>query len=158
MPSPGMNEYMLHSVQLISPALEDTSVRLLRGEAIVEATQIFKDNNIRVMLGNSSTRLTKEGLYDFNADAGLIRVFDGKATVQENDRQVKLKKGRQVALNGPFKAAHFDSKAQSTQDQLYAFSNLRSKYLAQASIDSARNIYVGGGWWGGPGWYWDPWP
>lgn len=148
------------SVRMISPNLEDTSVQLLHGEAIVEATQVFKDNNIQVELGNTSTRLTKEGLFDFDANTGLVRVFDGKATVLENDRQIKLKKGHELALGGPLKAAkatHFDTKKAAGSDQLYAFSNLRSEYLAQASIQSAQNIYDAGGAWGGPGWYWNPW-
>jgi len=145
------------SLRMISPSLGDTRVQVLRGEAIVEATQLFKDNNIQILMGNSSTRLTKEGLFDFNADAGLVRVFDGKATVREDDQSVNLKKGRQVALAGPLKASHFDTKQTAGQDQLYAFSNLRSEYLAQASIQSAQNVYAGGGWWGGPDWYWNPW-
>jgi len=145
------------SLRMVSPNLEDTRVQLLRGEAIVEATQIFKDNNIQVEVGNSTTKLTKEGLFDFNANTGSVRVFDGKAVVREDDQQVKLKKGREVALNGPFKATHFDTKTAAGSDQLYAFSNLRSEYLAQASIQSAQNIYGAGAWWGGPGWYWNPW-
>jgi len=145
------------SLRMISPNLEDTRVQLLRGEAIVEATQIFKDNNIQIELGNSTTKLTKEGLFDFNANSGLVRVFDGKAVVREEDQQVKLKKGREIALAGPFKAGHFDAKTAAGSDQLYAFSNLRSEYLAQASIQSAQNIYGAGALWGGSGWYWNPW-
>jgi hypothetical protein len=145
------------SLRLVSPNLGDTSVELLKGRAIVEVTEIFKDNNLRVMLGGSSARLDKEGLYSFDADARLVRVFDGEATVQTNGRQVNLKKDRQLALVEPFKTAHFDARAQGAQDPLYGWSNLRSEYEAQASMQSARTIFVGGGpSWDGPGWYWNP--
>jgi hypothetical protein len=144
------------AVGLISPNLGDTRVELLQGKAIVEVTEIFKDNNLWVVLDGSSARLDKEGLYSFDADARQVQVFDGEATVQVNDHQVNLKKDRQLALVQPFKATHFDAKAHAEQDPLYAWSNLRSEYEAEASMQSAQNIFVGGDpYWYGPGWYWN---
>jgi hypothetical protein len=144
------------SLRLISPNLGDTRVELLNGRAIVEVTEIFKDNNLWVLLDGSSARLDKEGLYSFDADARQVRVFDGEATVQANDHAVSLKKDRELALAPPFKTMHFDAKAQAAQNPLYAWSNLRSEYEAQASMQSARTIFVGGGPnWYGPGWYWN---
>jgi hypothetical protein len=145
------------SLRLISPNLGDTRVELLRGRAIVEVTEIFKDNNLSVMLDGSSARLDKEGLYSFDAAARQVRVFDGKASVQVNNRSVNLDKDRQLALVEPFKATRFDAKAQAAQDPLYGWSSLRSEYEAEASMQSARNVFVGGGpYWDGPGWYWNP--
>ena len=145
------------SVRLVSPDLSNTRTELLTGRATVEVTEIFKDNNLWVMLNGSSVRLDKEGLYSFDADARQVRVFDGKATVQAADRQVKLKKDHELTLAGAMKATHFDAKALAQQDPLYAWSNLRSEYEAEASMQSARNIFVGGGaYWDGPGWYWNP--
>jgi hypothetical protein len=146
------------AVRLISPNLGDTRVAVDRGRAIVEVTEIFKENNLSVALDGATARLDKEGLYSFDADARTIRVFDGKATVVVNDREVNLKKGKQLALaNSQLKPASFDSKAVASADPLYSWSNLRSEYEAQASMQSARNIFVGGGaYWYGPGWYWNP--
>lgn len=145
------------SVRMISPNLGDTRMELLQGRAIVEVTEIFKDSNLSVMLNGASARLDKEGLYSFDANARLVQVFDGEATVQADDHQVNLKKDRQLALMPPFKSTHFDAKAQAAQDPLYAWSNLRSEYEAQASMQTARTIFVGGGpSWYGPGWYWNP--
>jgi FecR protein len=145
------------SVRFISPNLGDTRVELLKGRAIVEVTEIFKDNNLSVMLGGASTRLDKEGLYSFNADTRQVRVLDGKATVLVNDREVNLGKDHELTLAGKFKPEHFDAKAVAAQDPLYAWSNLRSEYEAEASMQSARAVFVGGGpYWDGPGWYWNP--
>lgn len=145
------------SVRLISPNLGDTRVELLQGRAIVEVNEIFKDTNLAVMLNGASARLDKPGLYSFDADARQVRVFDGKASVQAGDRNVNLDKDRQLELMPPFKAEHFDAKAQAAQNPLYAWSNLRSEYEAEASMQSARTVFVGGGsYWDGPGWYWNP--
>ena len=145
------------AVRLVSPELTNTRVEVLRGQAILEVTQLFKDNNLWIAMNGTSTRLDKEGLYAFNANTQLVQVFDGQATVQQNDRTKELKKGKELALNGNWKTANFDTKAQTTQDPLYAWSNLRSEYEAEASMQSARNVFVGGGpSWYGPGWYWNP--
>jgi hypothetical protein len=145
------------AVRLISPGLADTRVEVLRGQAIVEVAELFKDNNLWVMMNGASTRLEKEGLYAFNATSGLVQVFDGQATVEQADRHMDLKKGHQVAFGGPWKATHFDPNSQAAQDPLYAWSNLRSEYEAEASMQSARTVFVGGGsYWDGPGWYWNP--
>jgi hypothetical protein len=108
-------------------------------------------------MNGAITRLEKQGLYAFNANSHLVQVFDGEATVQQNGQQRDLKKGHQMALDGAWTVTHFDVKLQTAQDPLYAWSNLRSEYEAEASMQSARNIYVGGGaYWDGPGWYWNP--
>jgi FecR protein len=145
------------SVRLISPNLGDTRVELLQGRAIVEVTEIFKDNNLRIMLNGSSARLDKEGLYSFDAEARQVQVFDGEATVDADGHSVNLKKDRQLALMPPFKTTHFDAKVQAPENPLYAWSNLRSEYEAEASMQSARNVFVGGDpYWYGAGWYWNP--
>ena len=144
------------AVRMVSPNLADTSVELLHGEAAVEVTELFKENNIRVLMGGAFTTLTKDGFYTFNADQGKVRVFDGEAHVDKADQQIKLKKGHELALlQTPLKAEKFDRDA--SHDNLYAWSRLRSEYEAEASMDSARTVVVGGPGWYGPGWYWNPW-
>ena len=144
------------SVRMVSPNLTDTRVALLNGEAMVEVAQLYKENNLEVAVADTNTRLMKQGLYEFNADHPQVAVYDGEASVLAGDRQVKVKKGHEAQLIGSVAVAKFDHKSQ--QDQLYAWSNLRSEYEAQASAQSAQAIYGGGGpWWYGAGWYWNPW-
>jgi len=145
------------AVRLISPGLADTRVEVLRGQAIVEVAELFPDNNLRVMMNGASTRLEKQGLYAFNANTQMVQVFDGQADVQQGDRRKDLKGSHEMALNGAWKVTHFDTKTLAAQDPLYAWSNLRAEYEAQASMQSAQNVFVGGGaYWAGPGWYWNP--
>jgi FecR protein len=144
------------SVRMLSPNLTDTRVALLRGEATVEVTELFKENDIQVAVGGFNTKLLKRGLYEFNADHPQVAVYDGEASVATNDKQVNVKQGHEAQLTGAVQQAKFDRKTQ--QDQLYAWSNLRSEYEAQASAESAQIVYAGGGpYWYGPGWYWNPW-
>lgn len=142
------------TVTMISPSLSNTEVRLEKGRATVEVADIHKENNLRVAEDDADAQLLKKGLYDFDADRNLVRVFDGKAVVRVGDRQVEVKGGRELNLNDPGRAYKFDKKAYQ-QGDLYRWSSLRSAYLAEANVDAAR-IYVSNGWYG-PGWYWDPW-
>jgi hypothetical protein len=57
------------------------------------------------------------------------------------DQSVELKKGHEISLAGPLKAKSFDRK--KSEDSLYAWSNLRSEYEAQASMGAARTVVVG---------------
>jgi hypothetical protein len=153
------------TVTMISPGLTDTVVGIERGRAMLEVEEIRPENDIRVTEDGATTRILKTGLYDFDSDAGWVRVYDGKATVEEGGRQVNVKGGREVdfAPNGALKANKFDKKADEEGD-LYRWSSLRSGYVAEANVDAAR-LYAasgfgpgpgGAGWWGA-GWYWDPW-
>jgi hypothetical protein len=134
---------------------------LQKGRAIIEVADIRPENNVRIAENGSSTQLQKAGLYDFDADRGLIRVFDGKAVVQAGGRQIEVKSGRQLNLNavGKLKAQKFDTKTH--MDDFYRWASLRSSYLADANVDAARTYAGGGGsypgGWYGDGWYWDPW-
>jgi hypothetical protein len=146
---------------MVSPGLADTVMNLQKGRAMVEVADIRKENNVRVGERSSSTRLLKAGLYDFDADRGLIRVFDGKAEVQTGGKDIEVKGGHQLDLNQPgkLKARGFDKKA--SVDDFYRWASLRSSYLAEANIDAARTYAGGSSWapvgWYGNGWYWDPW-
>jgi hypothetical protein len=140
------------AVRMVATELTNTQVELLNGEVMVEATEVLRGNNITVLDHGAVTRVEKNGLYDFKAAPPDVAVYDGKAEVTMNDRKVDLKKGRQVELAGDFKSQKFDTK---DPDPLYSWSDVRSQYLAEASLGSARTLVVNGGWWG-PGWYWNP--
>ena len=146
------------SAKMISPNLLDTEMALSRGEALVEVAEIHKENRLRIIEDGKTTDLLKTGLYDFDADRHQVRVFDGKAVVEDGRRDVKVTAGREVDLRGgdPMKAKKFDKKMAEGED-LYRWTSLRSSYLAEANVNAAYT-YVGGGFgWFGDGWYWDPW-
>jgi hypothetical protein len=129
---------------------------------MLEVDQIHPQNDIRISQPGGSTRVEKTGLYDFDATNQQVRVFDGKADVSVGDHQATAKGGKEVALNadGKIKAHGFDKKDVERNDDLYRWSSLRSEYLSEANVDTARLYFADGGYgpgWWGPGWYWNPW-
>ena len=55
------------AVEMVSPGLADTVVTLRQGRVLIEATDLYPENNIVVNVAGSSVRLLKPGLYDFDA-------------------------------------------------------------------------------------------
>ncbi len=142
-------------VRMISPGLADTALELVKGSAMVEAAELFKENNLTVTVNGVSTRIDKKGLYEFNGAPAVVSVLDGEATVTEGPVHENLKKGHRLVLAGQLpKSQKFDLSAVEI-DPLYRWSALRSEYESEANIATAQDINDGGGWFG-DGWYWDP--
>ena len=141
------------AVRMVNPSLTDTRVELLRGKAIVEAAQVRKENRIDVVDKGFNTILEKKGIYAFNADQPSVAVFDGQAKVQMDDRNIEVKKGKEFAFGVDVKPQKFD---RDNTGDLYAWSKLRSEYLAEANEDTVQRIVLGGPAWYGAGWYWAP--
>ena len=145
------------AVKMISPSLIKTTVELDRGKAMVEADQVEKENHLDVVDHSANTVIEKHGIYEFNADNPMVAVYDGKAQVREGDLTKDIGKGKEVALAGnpQLNALKFD---RDHEDDLYAWSKLRSEYTSEANMASAQTIVVNNpGWWYGTGWYWNPW-
>ena len=144
------------SVRMDSAGLIDTRVAILRGRAMIEADNLQKGNNIRVMDGNAVTRLEKNGIYSFTATPAVVATYDGKAEVTENDHSVDIGKGREAQVQASLQSTRFDRKADEN-DPLYQWSKVRGQYLAEANVDQAQTLMMNSALWYGPGWYWDPW-
>ena len=140
------------SFQMISNRLTDTQVKILRGSALVEANEILKDNRIAVKVGDSETLLLKTGLYHFNADAGQVRAFAGKAQVSDDSKSAELKGGRTL-LVGSLLTSRFNKN--DSKDELYAWSEQRDGRLELANLSVARSI--GSNSFSTSLWAWDPW-
>jgi hypothetical protein len=147
------------SVRMISPSLTDTEIAVEKGHAMIEVAEIHPENDLLIRENGVTTRLLKTGLYDFDLAKDRLRVFDGKASVDEGSKDINVKGGHELALaeNSPLKQTKFDKKLYEEND-LYRWSSLRSAYLAEANVDAASmNTYAGWGPWGWAGWDWDPW-
>jgi hypothetical protein len=146
------------AVKMVSNSLTNTQVQLQNGRAMVEVDMIAPENRVTVLDNGYTTQMTKKGIYRFDASPASVAVYDGKAVVLANDHQIELGKGRQLMLTADvahLKPQKFDTKQTG---ELYAWSKLRSGYMAQASVASAQMIYADNPWWWyGTGWYWNPW-
>src|SRR4051794_14123319 len=149
-------------IRLISPSLTNTQVEVSRGEVMLEATGLIKDQSVQILNRENSMTISKNGLYRFTADdPPTAAVLDGKASIAFRDHKIDLKKGKQVVLAADLKPAKFDSKK---EDSLFAWSNVRSEYeaavtyrIAQSAYNSSPGRWRGFGYNGfsGPGWYWN---
>jgi hypothetical protein len=150
------------TVQMVSPDLTHTEIKLEQGRANVEVDQIYRQNTILIDLKNGQTQLLKNGLYAFDATNSTVRVFNGQASVypganvQTNVKPIEVKGDHQLALNGePLKPQRFN-KDQATTDPLYKWSSLRSNYLGEANLNLAEEYAASPGFY--PGWYWAGYP
>jgi len=144
------------SFRLVANELDDTRLELLTGTALVEVAELLNGNHISVTVRGFQTALLKAGLYSFDAEAGRLKVFDGKAETSGGGSSVRLGKADtipfdSVQLNAGRKPIKFDTKR--AQDSLYAWSQQRSAQLAASNISVSQN-------WGGPQvfssmWVWD---
>lgn len=146
------------SFQMISNRLTDTQVKILTGSALVEANEILKDNRVAVKVGDSETLLLKTGLYHFNADAGQVRTFAGKAQVSDASQSAELKGGHTLLVGSSLvgsslKTDRFDKN--KSKDDLYAWSEQRDARLELANVSVARSI--GSNSFSTSLWAWDPW-
>jgi len=146
------------AVTMISPELTKTEVRVERGTAQVEVDQIFKQNDLLVDQGDAQTKLVKNGLYEFDANAGTVRVFDGEAAVSRSSDAstwVKVKGHHELALNeANEKPRSFKADDYAQSDALYNWSKLRAEYLGQANQELAEQYAGRPGLY--PGWFWNP--
>jgi len=145
------------AVRMVMPSITDTRIELLKGKALVEVDAIAKENHLEVADHGTRTLLEKKGIYQFGADQPGLRVYDGKAAVTVADRTIDVGKGKELLFTADtrLKPRSFD---RHQTDQLYAWSKVRSGYLAEANLSSAQMVVVDNpGWWGGTGWYWNPW-
>jgi hypothetical protein len=140
------------AIRMISPGLTDTRVAVLQGHALLEVTELLKQNNLNVVDDDTTTHVLKHGLYEFAANPAQVAAYEGEAEVTGPNKDVTVKKGKEVQLSGTLQTQKFD---RNEHDALYNWSSARSQYVADASMQSARTIVVNNGFWGGPGWYWN---
>ncbi len=150
-------------IRMIAPSLVNTQLAVVRGEAIIEAVGLVKGNTIAVTDHGGSITIERNGLYRFKADdPPAVAVLQGKALVYLGEKKVDLDKNHEVILAANLQAKKFDPKQ---EDDLYAWSNVRSEYEAAASYQAAQSVASSSGantWsvasgYGAydPGWFWN---
>jgi len=142
-------------IRMISPELLDPRFELTHGEAMVEVDKNLKDAHVGAIVRGTEGSILKAGLYRFDSDKGLMEVIDGKLAVMENGRSKEIGRGKEFMLNGgPVPVvASFDRKA---EDELLAWSAMRSGYMAEVNESAASYIHGAYGPYAGDGWYWSP--
>jgi hypothetical protein len=142
------------AIRMITNRLIDTRVDFLSGEALVEADEILKDNGVTIVYKDYSVQLQKKGVYRFDADAARLRVYEGDALIQVNDKTQEVKDGHALTMDGGLQVASFDKK--KDVDDLYLWGAHRSEYIAMANVSAAKTVADSGSYLGGSSWYFNP--
>ena len=143
------------SFRIISNKLADTQVEILSGSALLEANEILRDTHVTVKVCDSETLLLKNGLYHFNADAGQVRTFEGRAQVSaaSGSTSTELKGGHTLLVGSLLTPDKFDKN--KSKDELYAWSEQRDRRLEISNLSVARGLSSSS--FSNSLWAWDPW-
>lgn len=138
------------AVRLTDTQLTSTEVEIEKGRALIEVVETTKNDRIRVRFGETVTEFKGEGLYRFDADAGVLSVFGGKGEVRVGDQKTEAGRGVSVRLASPLTTSKFNPKK---GDDLRRWSAARSFYLFASSREArARQTH----WEFTPtGWFWN---
>ena len=112
--------------------LDNVTVRVVHGAAMIEVLQINKDHPLHVTSGKLQVDILKPGIY---------KLLDGTATVIEGQFRVKsgktYGKGWQVAFDGAYTAQKTGKLASS---RLAIYSEARSAEIARANLSMASQV------------------
>jgi hypothetical protein len=134
------------AIRMLSTRLTDAKVEVVSGSAVIECSDVPKDNAVQAVYKGNAIRFEKQGLYRIDSDQARFRVYEGEAIVTDSSGQLIVKGGKETNLSGVLLAEGFDRK---DQDALYSWSDRRAAYVSQANIVSANTVsnngYSGGG-------------
>jgi len=138
------------AVRLRNTQLTSIEVEPIKGRALIEVVETVKNDRIRVRFGETVTEFNGPGLYRFDADAGVLSVFGGKAEVRAGDQKAEAGRGVAVRLANPPTTSKFNP---NKGDALLKWAAARSFYLFASSREArARQSH----WeYTATGWFWN---
>ena len=127
------------AIRMLSTDLSNTQVEVLEGTALVEVTELGKENAVSILFHGASLQIEKAGIYRADSTPARFRVYEGQAFVSQGGTRISVSKGREVVLDdGAVASAHrFDS---ADTDDLYRWSARRSSYIAMANVALAKSV------------------
>jgi len=141
-------------IAMISNALTNTRLEVVKGGVVIEAGEVLKEHAIELLVGGSELELRKRGVFRIDASTPpRIRVYDGEISVVDKGKPLTVKEGRQVLLTSvpvPEKFSKEDT------DAFYRWAGRRSGYLAAANMSAAHYMHENNIPWTTGGWYFNP--
>jgi hypothetical protein len=142
------------SFRMLSNRLENTAVEVLSGSVLLEAGEVEKGQEIRLVLnGVTNVEITRRGLYRVDFNPARLLVYEGQAVVVASGSTVTVKEGKEVALTGVIAANKFNKE---TGDAFYRWASRRSGYIAMANMAAAKSIGDSQIPWRSSAWWWNP--
>jgi hypothetical protein len=123
------------SIRMQETRLADTRVVVEEGSALIEIAGMNKGAQLRVICGEGTTELKRDGSYRFDAatetTTGRLGIYSGEAAVEGKGTAAKGRSGLAIDLAGGLKISKLDPK---DGDALQAWAQQRS----QRRIDYER--------------------
>jgi hypothetical protein len=119
-------------VELVNVSLDDLRLKLVRGSAIIEATDLGGAKVLaEITTPQTSIVINKKGLYRINVVPGATELYvrKGRAEVGTTARR-EVKGGRKIVVGRTTELARFDKKAQDVFD---LWSQKRAELLAESN-------------------------
>jgi len=142
------------AIRMVTNRLIDTRLEFLSGSILVEADDLPKDNGVTIVYKDYSIKLQQKGVYRFDSEPAVLRVYDGGVIADLNGKAQEIKQGRLLAMDGELKTSKFDKDKET--DALYRWSRRRSEYLAMANVSAAKSVRDSGTYWQSSSWYFNP--
>jgi hypothetical protein len=130
------------SFKMISNRLIDTRVELLAGSAVLEIDDIDKQASLTVICKDGTVTLTKPGIYRFDAQPAMLKVYKGGAEVALNGETIQVAGGKMLSLGGAVASVEKFNVADT--DSLDRWSHRRAEVLANANVSAAKQAHYGG--------------
>src|SRR5579883_1104504 len=141
------------TVKMVSARLTDTRVEVQKGDVVLEVADLAKDNAVTMLYKDLTFTTHKKGVYRFDVEANMFRVYSGEAEASANGTVRKMSAGRQVTLTEALAESKFDKKE---ADEFLAWNQQRDGQIAVASVRTSHTLYQNGFSPMGSGWYYDP--
>jgi hypothetical protein len=116
------------SIRMLDSDLLRPRVELLTGSAVVDVPGIRKGSEIRLQLGGAAVEMARKGTYRFDYSPPVLKVFDGRATIQRSSEKAEVAGGRTLAFDS-FAPEKFDVR---DGDGLDLWNHQRAIVLARA--------------------------
>ncbi len=122
-------------IRMNYPSLVNTEFEVLQGEVMIEAVGIIRGSEVHVINHNATIVIDTPGLYRIRTgEVPLVTTYEGKAEVETGTQSVKVGKGKELRFEQTMSAQKIDD---ADDDDLYAWSNVRSQYEAAAAYQAA---------------------
>lgn len=129
-------------IELISDSLVNAQVRVLAGSVVISGVEFPDEMSLTVLVNEDTVDIRKSGIYRFDAAPASLYVYEGEAKVLRASEEIKVKKGRTLALSqSEAEIAKFDKDEVSG---LMNWAQTRDNYVQTANLSAARSMTQGG--------------
>jgi len=141
-------------IAMVSNALSDTRIEVVKGSVVIEASEISKENSVEFLVGGSRLDLRKNGVFRIDAsEPPRIRAYDGEIALFRDGQQSVVKEGREMLLASVPVAEKF---SKDDTDPFFRWAARRSGYMAAANLSAATYLRDQNSSIGMSGWYYSP--